>query len=324
MPTSRTLMPTACAPAVVTALLLFNAACGREPDAVAPPANGPESTSPPSPDDPAAAPEMAPQDTAPRREVDWSLLEKDPFATRLGRWDEFAAAETVCMSADNARCREMRRALNRVADQSEIGEVIGAVRQAFPTFVRLWSDEFDRLGATFTPPTFSYYGAGTTTGVFSIPEQKPPECPPLWENALYCPTTRAIYYDAVYLARIAAAVRETDGTSGRYAALSVAAHELGHAVQFQTGDWKAPLYRQELLADCFAGAAMAAVARTEAGSQAAPLAANPALSEGQLGLYLVGGPVMRDDAHEAGPVRADFFTRGFNRGVSACSEAFNQ
>ena len=207
---------------------------------------------------------------------------------------------------------------------------MGKVNTALPVLTQIWSHEFTRLGKTFQAPTVLYYGTDTgTPGVFAVGEvaRRAGDCLKPFDNSLYCGATNTVYLDAVYLARVAYAVKQTDGTSGKYAALAVAAHELGHAVQVQTGGGDEKLYRQELLADCFAGAALAALRRSETGtgrSQAARiLYTSDALAEGQLGLYLIGGPKMVDGAHEAGPVRADFFTGGFNMGVGSCAARVN-
>jgi hypothetical protein len=38
----------------------------------------------------AVAARRSPLDRAPRRELDWSILEKNPLTMRLGRWEEHA------------------------------------------------------------------------------------------------------------------------------------------------------------------------------------------------------------------------------------------
>ena len=82
---------------------------------------------------------------------------------------------------------------------------------------------------------------------------------------------------------------------------------------------------EELFADCLAGAGNAALRRAENSgkSQAALLVpGGDPLTEGQLGLYLAGGPASQDGVHAEGPVRADAFTGGFNRGFNSCVERF--
>jgi predicted metalloprotease len=282
----------------------------------------------PAPND-AAAIRQLPTDRWPRREVDWSTLKKNPLSTPLGRWDEYVAADKVCLDGSNPqRCVLMLRALERVGSASEIRDTMQQVNMAMPVLQSVWAEEFKRIGRTFVVPSVSYYGIDWqgVDGVLPADQvNRLGGCQQPFENAVYCPQTHSIYFDAIFLARVGAAVREIDGTSGRYAALAVAAHELGHAVHMQTGDGHGDRPRQELLADCFSGAAMAALRRAETGvgySKASRLLyTQNALTEGQLGIALIQGPVAKGP-YQAGPIRADFFTGGFNRGFGSCAERF--
>jgi hypothetical protein len=269
-----------------------------------------------------------------RRKVDWSILERDPISTRLGRWDEFVEAENVCLSGtDLPRCALMRRALKKVAAGSEIQDVIGHIRAALPILQGAWAEEFARAGRTFDKPSAFFYGIDDPTfGVFTQSEmlRRVGDCRKPFDNSLYCDVTNTIYFDAILLARIAAAVRETNGTTGRYAAIAIAGHELGHAWHVQV---HGPEIRsekafaiEELFADCMGGAGNAALRRAEPNpgkSKAALIVpGGEPLIEGQLGLYLAGGPTSSDGVHAAGAVRADAFTGGFNRGFNSCVERF--
>jgi hypothetical protein len=267
--------------------------------------------------------------------VDWSILNKDPISTPLGRWDEYVESEKVCLSGtEPERCKLMRRALTKVAAASDIRDVIGHIAAALPVLQSAWANEFTRARRTFVKPAAFFYGIDSSdvAGVFSRSEllRRAGDCVKPLDNSLYCDVTNTIYFDAIYLARVEAAVRETNGTSGRYAAIAVAGHELGHAWHVQIyGSAVASKHEaavEELRADCLAGAGNAALKRAEpnpGGSQAARVIhGGEPLTEGQLGLYLLGGPSSTDGVHAAGPVRADAFTGGFNLGFNSCVERF--
>jgi predicted metalloprotease len=312
---------------VVVAALVAVAACG---EAARPPDTAQTG--------PGEAPQLVPggaeamrqlQDRSPRRELDWSSLERNPLSTPLGRWDEYVAADKVCLDGTNPqRCVLMLRALERVGNAAEIREAMQHVNTALPIIQSVWAAEFKRLGMTYAAPTVFYYGVDSHDVEGVLPADQVNRlggCEMPFENAVYCVKTGSMYFDVIFLARVAAAVREIDGTSGRYAALAVAAHELGHAVHMQTGDGRGDRPRQELLADCFSGAAMAALRRAETGvgySKASRLLyTQNALTEGQLGIALIQGPVAKGP-YQAGPIRADFFTGGFNRGAGSCAARF--
>jgi hypothetical protein len=281
------------------------------------------------PIDGAQAMRQFPQNRAPRPELDWSILKREPFSTQLGRWEESVAAEKVCLAGtDQERCRLMLRALDRVDSVDEIRKTMDQLNTSIPVMQSVWADEFARVGKTFVAPTVLYYGVDWQNIEGVIPPDRLTgrrDCEKPFENAVYCLSSRTIYLDLIWLTRVSAAVRDTNGTGGRLGALAVAGHELGHAVHVQTGDAHGDRPKQELLADCFAGAVMAALRReeTEVGhSKAARLLyGQEALTEGQLGIALIQGPFAAGP-YQPGPVRADFFTGGFNLGFGSCAKRF--
>jgi hypothetical protein len=320
--------------ALVLAIVLAGAACRDRstplPDEEPRAEDIPQTV--PAPDNGTTAGQQSDPLTLPQ--ADWSILEKDPLSTRLGRWDEFVEANEVCLGGtDLERCRLMRRTLEKAASLSDVQRVMADVRAALPVLQSAWADEFARAGRTFVKPAAFFYGVDDSSnpiGVFTRGEvaRRVGDCMKPFDNALYCDVTNTIYFDAVLLTRIAAAVRDTNGTSGRYAAIAIAGHELGHAWHVQVYG-SAPVsdeeaMQEELLADCYSGAGNAVLKRADArvsGAQAAGVPGGEPLTEGQLGLYLAGGPKARG-VHAAGPVRADAFTGGFNRGFNSCVERF--
>src|SRR5476651_2167327 len=118
------------------------------------------------------------------------------------------------------------------------------VRMAYGSLVAMWSADFTRHGERFTPPgLLSYRGAvRTPCGIMHA------------DNAFYCANDNAIYFDELFVARLADAAGEALGTDGDMAAVGVIAHEMGHAVAIQLGaDSRIP-YENEATADCLAGA----------------------------------------------------------------------
>jgi predicted metalloprotease len=298
---------------VLVALALAGAvACSRN----APP---PASEAPPAPKPPAA----------PGRQPDYVDLSDDLVHAKLSQWDLTFQKEKGCTpdrGRQSARCLELTRILEHGVDEARVRAVIGDVEAALPQILQTWSAAFSRSGRTFAPPTVRYYGV-SIPGVFKLQADRP-GCELQFENAFYCPPSHEIFYDAIFLARVGEVVRQQNKTNGRYAVIATVAHEMGHAVDGLTGAAAAHVsvgekigHREERLADCFAGAIVAALSQQAGGaSQAARLivSATPR-AEGQMALYLIGGPVSEDGRHETGPVRADFFAQGFSGGIAGCA-----
>ena len=118
------------------------------------------------------------------------------------------------------------------------------VAQAYGALVNMWSAEFRQLGVQFAPPALLRYRGAvrTSCGVMG------------GNNAEYCPTRNAIYFDEVFVARQARNAANALGTDGDMAAVGIIAHEMGHAVAAQLDDWSEVPYENEAAADCLAGA----------------------------------------------------------------------
>jgi len=74
------------------------------------------------------------------------------------------------------------------------------------------------------------------------------------DNAQYCPSRNAIYFDEVFVARQAKEAARALGTDGDMVSVGIVAHEMGHAVAAQLNDWSEIPYENEAAADCLAGA----------------------------------------------------------------------
>jgi hypothetical protein len=203
-------------------------------------------------------------------------------------------------------------------DAAEVTSAVQAANDALGQLPALWSALFASGGLQFKVPAIDFYGRREGADGFSS-GRLPPACERPLENAIYCPADNSIHFDELFLAKVQQAVRRGNGTDGRYAVAAVAAHEFGHAASIQTGLGGGDRPVEELVADCLAGASIAALARRNAsGSRVLQFVRElTPLAEGQLGVYLLGGPVARG-AYEPGSVRLEFYTRGFNLGVTSC------
>lgn len=118
------------------------------------------------------------------------------------------------------------------------------IAAAYGALVTMWSGDFAQLGVRFAPPALLRYRGAVRTacGVMS------------GDNAQYCPTRNAIYFDEVFVARQAREAARALGTDGDMVAVGIVAHEMGHAVAAQLNDWSDVPYENEAAADCLAGA----------------------------------------------------------------------
>ncbi|MEO8560928.1 MAG: neutral zinc metallopeptidase [bacterium] len=197
------------------------------------------------------------------------------------------------------------------------------VASAYQALVAMWTDRFDRLGTRFIPPGLQAYRGDvrTSCGVMHA------------NNAAYCATRNAIYFDEMFLAKLAGAASRELGTDGDMAAIGVIAHEMGHAVVVQLGEDSRIPYENEAAADCLAGVFTQQSARDgtlEAGD----------LDEAFFGLAAAGDPTPQltgdrrlDDrivtraslmGHGTREQRLANFQAGYRRGAGACVSALAQ
>ncbi len=161
---------------------------------------------------------------------------------------------------------------------------------------QVWIEQFRRLGQSWIPPQAFWY---------ETPIQTP--CGIMGRgNAQYCPRNHAIYLHHSFL-------RQVSHRAGEFAAVTVLAHEYGHAVQALLNlEWmnQYPV-QEELQADCFAG-----VYARAAGAQGFLEAHD--LQAARRQSYLSGDPVFHWGSHGTPLQRLGAFQLGFNRGVEAC------
>ena len=209
-----------------------------------------------------------------------------------------------------------------VVSDAEIAASNAKIASAFHALADMWQARFAQLGSRFaTPGLVAYRGpARTSCGVMSA------------DNAAYCPARNTIYFDEVFLARLAGAASQQLGTDGDMAAIGVIAHEMGHAVVTQLGaDSRVP-YENEAAADCLAGAF------TQESAHDGALEAGD-LDEAFFGLAAAGDPtpqltgdrrldrriVLRASllGHGTRDQRLSNFRAGYDGGAGACVNALH-
>ena len=118
------------------------------------------------------------------------------------------------------------------------------VEMAYAALATMWNGHFESIGEAFAVPRLLRYRGTVRTSCGVMPQN----------NAVYCPSRNAIYFDEIFLAGMAKRVGGELGTDGDMAAVGVIAHEVGHAVAMQLGHASRFTYENESVADCLAGA----------------------------------------------------------------------
>jgi uncharacterized protein len=205
--------------------------------------------------------------------------------------------------------------------QSDVTASNRKVGMAYGALVRMWDDQFKRIGERFEAPRIMRYtGDGfTACGLIQA------------NNAEYCPNDNTIYYDQVFVAGMTKVAGTSLDTDGDMAGVGIIAHEIGHAVAIQLGHESRSSYQNESTADCLAGAF------TQESQRNGSLE-NGDIDEEVFGISMAGDPTLeptgnarRDRmmqarlasvAHGTKDQRLDNFRRGLNGGPAACLADF--
>jgi len=138
------------------------------------------------------------------------------------------------------------------ADEDELAGFVGVVLKDTENF---WGEVFAQNNRTYTPPKLVLFTGQTASGCGTADAGSGP---------FYCPNDKKVYIDLSFYRQL----REQFGAAGDFAQAYVIAHEIGHAVQDQTGvlpefnaqrgsmsqdEQNAYSVRVELQADCYAG-----------------------------------------------------------------------
>lgn len=155
-----------------------------------------------------------------------------------------AVALGAVASPAAAQARLVSNVANAPLTERDVTASNEKIAAAYGALVRMWSGDFNQLGMRFEPPALLRYRGAvrTSCGVMT------------GDNAQYCPSRNAIYFDEVFVARQAKEAARALGTDGDMVAVGIVAHEMGHAVAAQLNDWSDIPYDNEAAADCLAGA----------------------------------------------------------------------
>ena len=141
---------------------------------------------------------------------------------------------------------------SRTAGQDELAEFVGVVVKDTED---LWGEVFQQNNMTYKPPKVVLFTDATQSGCGVAQSASGP---------FYCPNDKKVYIDLAFYDQL----RQQFGAPGDFAQAYVIAHEIGHAVQDQTGvlpefnqkrgsmsqeEQNAYSVRVELQADCYAG-----------------------------------------------------------------------
>ncbi len=160
----------------------------------------------------------------------------------------------------------------------------------------MWTRQFRRLGRTWVPPKLFLYSGRIPTPCGGMSN---------W-NAQYCPRNHAVYLNDPFVSRVNYRV-------GDFAAITVMAHEYGHAVQLLLGLSSINRYpvQDELQADCFAGMyAQDAMSRKLLDASDIPEANAQSYASGDRSFDL--------NSHGTPQQRVKAFQLGYSKGLQSC------
>src|SRR5438105_7570769 len=128
--------------------------------------------------------------------------------------------------------------------ERDVSKSNSKLADAYRELVKMWNDDFSRVGQRFAVPRLVRYRGNVRTacGIMGA------------GNAAYCSSMNTIYYDEVFVTRQEKAAAARLGTDGDMAGIGIIAHEMGHAVAIQLGEESRVSYENEATADCLAGA----------------------------------------------------------------------
>jgi predicted metalloprotease len=246
-----------------------------------------------------------------------------PFIARWARQAGLAVVFSTSNTAVAVAAPTWSTPAAAVADvtDAEISASNQKVKMAFGALAAMWTADFEELGTRFATPALLRYRGTVRTACGTMPAN----------NAMYCPTLNAVFFDEIFVARQAKVASRQLGTDGDMVAVGIIAHEVGHAVAMQLGADSGVPYENEATADCLAGAFTQRSARDgslEKGD----------LEEAFFGMAAAGDPTPRltgirryDDrimrraallGHGTREQRMANFKAGFDGGAGACIEEF--
>ena len=212
------------------------------------------------------------------------------------------------------------RPADTTVTEADIAASNQKIGQAYTALTAMWTKDFQQMGRRFVVPRiYSYRGnVRTSCGVMTA------------NNAAYCQSTNAIYFDEVFVAGMDKQAARKLGTDGDMAGIGVIAHEMGHAAAMQLGFAARSSYDNEAVADCLAGAFVRRVEQDTTLGRLEPGDLDEALE----GVAAAGDPEVeltgnaRIDArrqamlhrmsHGTSEQRVANFKTGLSRGIQGC------
>ncbi len=156
------------------------------------------------------------------------------------------------MSTSSSSSSSSQWAPSKGAGEDELAAFVGVVVKDTEDY---WGETFRQNNMTYKPPKVVLYTDATPSGCGTAQSASGP---------FYCPNDKKVYIDLAFYDQL----RQQFGAPGDFAQAYVIAHEIGHAVQDQTGilpefnakrgsmsqdQQNAYSVRVELQADCYAG-----------------------------------------------------------------------
>lgn len=224
----------------------------------------------------------------------------------------------------------IRRYEKNVA-QEDILRVEKIINENVPKMKKVYDEYAAKVGLEYPMPAvrlYGYRGINPPTGCGEL----------VLENALYCLPDNAIYYDVIFIASLLGTVGGNTGTDGTYAPLTAIGHEIGHAADYMLKWGPMPsvfddgsmvitdvsvlrlIRGTEKRADCFAGAAVAAIVKGDTAGDNTfdkEKAESDALIEGGLTLLAVQGE-RPNEYYLSGKKRMELFKKGYDNGADVC------
>jgi predicted metalloprotease len=204
--------------------------------------------------------------------------------------------------------------------EADVAESNNKIREAYGALRTMWEQDFSQMGRQFVAPRiYNYRGnVRTSCGVMTM------------NNAAYCPSNNAIYFDEVFVTRQRKEAAQQLGTDGDMAGIGVIAHEMGHAAAMQLGYASRTSYDNEAVADCLAGTFVGRVQQDTTLGRLDPGDIEEALAgvaaAGDPAVELTGNSrvdarraaMLRRMSHGTSEQRVSNFKVGLSKGIRGC------
>jgi predicted metalloprotease len=204
--------------------------------------------------------------------------------------------------------------------EDEVAASNQEISEAYVSLSTMWTQDFEKMGRRFVVPRiYNYRGnVRTSCGVMTM------------NNAAYCPTNNAIYFDEIFVAGMRKQAARKLGTDGDMAGIGVIAHEIGHAAAMQLGFAPRSSYDNEAVADCLAGTFVGRVQQDTTLGKLEPGDLDEALegvaAAGDPAVELTGNAridrrreaMLQRMAHGTSEQRVANFKTGLSKGIRGC------